>query len=621
MSTARKTGTFLTVLITAFVLSLLMAAASYADSNPDAGFGDDSPFSSETTIAIGESASITPGTDVIITDVKPTVESEALVDVQKQDGVYTVVGKSTGQATLRVKYEKTQDTGSTLITSLDLKVKVIHEQSPVGFGDAVPYDTEITLVEGESAAIKCDRDAISSLGYIDVSNEYAEAGIVDLDYNGEEYVVTAKKEGTVKLVGVYYATQQSSSAQQLELTVNVVKMRDYKFTFADGNLVDIDHDNFRTAVLQYLNEKGYYHLYKNVLEVPVDKVSGGWEVSIKTGKELTYKDVQGAEGILDRVYIGETKPENLVGFGRNEITSYKTKDNFDAEQNDETALPAEGAVFYALTTEMIPEAKITVDAPLCGQVFKVNNAGIPTGGQPKVTVPAGAFYSEYSFESGSSRTKISSWYTLDSEGNPGDELKNGIVLVGGRSYAAYVPVKPFFGCLFNEDAGATVNGSNALKTVLNDEEGVMEIYGKVTAKHNWNNGKVTKKPTLKATGVKTFTCKGCGKTKTSVIAKLKANTLRAKGKTVKIRYAKLKKRAQTIAKKNALTITNAKGTLTYKKVKGNKKITVNTKTGKITVKKGLKKGTYKVKIKVTAKGTTLYGAGSKTPTVTIKVVK
>ena len=43
------------------------------------------------------------------------------------------------------------------------------------------------------------------------------------------------------------------------------------------------------------------------------------------------------------------------------------------------------------------------------------------------------------------------------------------------------------------------------------------------------------------------------------------------------------------------------------------------KTGKITVKKGLKKGVYKVKVKVTIKGTGAYKSKSKTVTVKIKV--
>ena len=60
-------------------------------------------------------------------------------------------------------------------------------------------------------------------------------------------------------------------------------------------------------------------------------------------------------------------------------------------------------------------------------------------------------------------------------------------------------------------------------------------------------------------------------------------------------------------------------TITYKKIKGNKKITINKKTGKITIKKKTKKGTYKVKIKVKAAGNNQYLAGTKTVTVKIKV--
>ncbi len=38
------------------------------------------------------------------------------------------------------------------------------------------------------------------------------------------------------------------------------------------------------------------------------------------------------------------------------------------------------------------------------------------------------------------------------------------------------------------------------------------------------------------------------------------------------------------------------GTRTYAKVSRNRKITINENTGKVTVKKGLKKGAYKVKV-------------------------
>jgi len=43
------------------------------------------------------------------------------------------------------------------------------------------------------------------------------------------------------------------------------------------------------------------------------------------------------------------------------------------------------------------------------------------------------------------------------------------------------------------------------------------------------------------------------------------------------------------------------------------------KTGKVTVKKGLKKGTYKVKIKVSAAAVTNYNAASATKTIKVVV--
>ena len=76
-------------------------------------------------------------------------------------------------------------------------------------------------------------------------------------------------------------------------------------------------------------------------------------------------------------------------------------------------------------------------------------------------------------------------------------------------------------------------------------------------------------------------------------------------------------------------VTRAKGEVTYsrltvksngKKLKGKqlKKIEVAT-NGDITLKKGLKTGTYKVKVKVKAAGNGNYKAAAKTVTVTIKV--
>lgn len=147
--------------------------------------------------------------------------------------------------------------------------------------------------------------------------------------------------------------------------------------------------------------------------------------------------------------------------------------------------------------------------------------------------------------------------------------------------------------------------------------------GSIPAKgHTWDAGKVTKKATTTSTGVRTYTCTVCKETKTEVIAKLpkKANTLKVSPKTATVKYSKLKTKAQTLSVGKVIKFTKkGQGKLTYAKVSGNKKITINKKTGKVTVKKGLKKGTYKIKLKVTAAGNASYKAASRTAVFKIRV--
>lgn len=104
------------------------------------------------------------------------------------------------------------------------------------------------------------------------------------------------------------------------------------------------------------------------------------------------------------------------------------------------------------------------------------------------------------------------------------------------------------------------------------------------------------------------------------------NPLKVKGKTVKLKVKTLKKKKQTVKRAKAIVFTRkGKGKLSYKlasvsKAKFKKFFKVNAKTGNITVKKGLKKGTYKVKVKVKAKGNTNYKASAwKKVTFKVKV--
>lgn len=136
----------------------------------------------------------------------------------------------------------------------------------------------------------------------------------------------------------------------------------------------------------------------------------------------------------------------------------------------------------------------------------------------------------------------------------------------------------------------------------------------ITYAKNKNVGTATAKVTLKGakyTGTKNLTFK---------ITKA-ANPLKIKAKTATVKYTKLKKKAQTLGVSKVIRFTNkGQGAKSYAKLSGNKKITISKKTGKVTVKKGLKKGTYKVKVKVKAKGNTNYKPSSwKTVTFIVQV--
>ena len=90
-------------------------------------------------------------------------------------------------------------------------------------------------------------------------------------------------------------------------------------------------------------------------------------------------------------------------------------------------------------------------------------------------------------------------------------------------------------------------------------------------------------------------------------------TVKAKAQTIKAKQ--LKSKAAVVA---PLVVKKAQGQVKYTKVSGSGLISINKKTGKVTVKKKTKAGTYKVKVKVVAAGNANFNTATKT--VTIKVV-
>lgn len=99
-----------------------------------------------------------------------------------------------------------------------------------------------------------------------------------------------------------------------------------------------------------------------------------------------------------------------------------------------------------------------------------------------------------------------------------------------------------------------------------------------------------------------------------------SNPLKIKAKSATVNHRALKKKNQTLSISKVIAFTKkGQGSLTYAKASGNKKISIDKKTGKVTIKKGLKKGSYKVKIKVKAAGNNNYKP-SPMKTVTVKII-
>ena len=134
--------------------------------------------------------------------------------------------------------------------------------------------------------------------------------------------------------------------------------------------------------------------------------------------------------------------------------------------------------------------------------------------------------------------------------------------------------------------------------------------------HTWNSGSIIKAATTKENGIKRYTCTKCHATRDEAIQKLalKKQTIRVSSKaskTVKYKASALKKKSASFN-----ISAKAKGKITYKVTKGSaKNIKVSAK-GKVTLKKGCKKGTYKVS--VTAQATSEYLKAAKTIVIKVK---
>lgn len=155
--------------------------------------------------------------------------------------------------------------------------------------------------------------------------------------------------------------------------------------------------------------------------------------------------------------------------------------------------------------------------------------------------------------------------------------------------------------------GAKAKGGLTYKS-SNTKVATVDSKGKVTIK---GTGAVRITMTAKATS----TYKAATRDLVIKVAK-KTPSITTKISSKAISYNTLKKKSQVFTLGTSVA---SKGTLTFKKLSGTSAITVNSKTGKFTVKKGLKKGTYRVKVQIKSAAKGNYNAASRTMTVTVKV--
>ena len=175
---------------------------------------------------------------------------------------------------------------------------------------------------------------------------------------------------------------------------------------------------------------------------------------------------------------------------------------------------------------------------------------------------------------------------------------------------------------------AVKNSKNVVSKKYGDKAFSIGAKAKTAMTYKSSNTKVATvdskgRVTIKAAGTAkiTITAKATSsykvatKTLTVKVAKA-APVLKTKITSKNVSYSALRKKAQAFT---LGTSVSSKGKLTYAKTAGSSAFTVNKTNGRITVKKGLKKGTYKIKVKISAKATANYNAGTKTVLVTVRV--
>lgn len=108
--------------------------------------------------------------------------------------------------------------------------------------------------------------------------------------------------------------------------------------------------------------------------------------------------------------------------------------------------------------------------------------------------------------------------------------------------------------------------------------------------------------------------------KVTVTVKKGAQPMAVKARSASVKLATVAKKVRVLAVSKVFAFTTApRGEVTYKRKSGSSVLSVDSKTGAVTVRKGTKRGSYKIKVVISAAGDANWKAGSKTVTITVRV--
>lgn len=177
---------------------------------------------------------------------------------------------------------------------------------------------------------------------------------------------------------------------------------------------------------------------------------------------------------------------------------------------------SDNTAYYAKWRKIVDSVDISVEVPACGTVTDT----------PVITDGTGARHNDWDNQTNKPNVSIT-----NGEGLAYNDARWVKRIPGG--YLTGEP-EPFKGVIKGDDdysfgviltkVGNEYYFANSLTAAVNDQEAKVGyddthyfIYSTVSVEHDWDNGTVTTKPTCEKKGVKTYTCSGCGDTKTEYI--------------------------------------------------------------------------------------------------------